>query len=922
MENLRSSIRVLAGVLVAGCLALLGFPDSAEVTTVWAQTNPFRQYASGDRWARAVHESGLRLWIEEYPTHDLAVVGIHLPWPQADEAGARRAGEILARGLAPRIHASGGWVEVHHQGPTLSVAAVVPTLEGAEAVEACLSLFQKPPAVTGMEAAVAALCSCAPSVTHPADPVLREGLEKAATSLGLPLLSTDPPEISDVSGILQRLLRPDQAVMTVVGLVQRERVVRWVAEGWRRAQEDARKGEVAGPGGGATETAASEREPAANEVSERAGEIPPAEASRDRLPGPHGLQYLQMRGDWTDPLVIVGFRVPDRRSEEGRRLESLRYLLAEGRTALLRLSRREPDNEPLFSLRSGWMTGADGNDLLWFAFRLGSRTSFESVEARIFTLLETLSVGEWPLAAVRRAQALAATDKSRILRNPFLRAQALAEAELLGQTAEVPATLQVPALRSSAELQEVFRRYLRPERSLIVEMLPVGWEERRFDAASFEDFLRTVVPATLEDEKLFLVGLGEEEVPAGDWEERPELSYHTAPLRSSSILRGPRIYLKEDHASSLAEVSLLYGYREAMPPLSAWETLLAMESRLKTLSTGSSGTALRAWEARGLRLEALAEPDYAGFRFLVPGNSLQELFLPVVLQLRNAAPPSEREVEAARLDLSWQAKPGPLERARGLAWKALVEDQAYRNWWALSSENQPDSSEICKRLEAWTADVHPVIFVVGRVVGTSFLAGLAEKLSEARFSPTRGYTGKASYREQVGRATEGEWTVELAPGPSAVDINREIGLVVEALLNGRTGRLETRLWAAGLEGVLRFEGVVLSRGGAQGFAACGTASSAGELLSLGWREVRSLNEESILPKEFRVAVVRAILRRYALRGMPEELVDEAAQRIFAGEEPEDLSATALHLKQVTVGDVEVVTTHAFPSLEKEETEQP
>jgi len=567
------------------------------------------------------------------------------------------------------------------------------------------------------------------------------------------------------------------------------------------------------------------------------------------------------------------------------------------------------------------MTGADGNDLLWFAFRLGSRTSFESVEARIFTLLETLSVGEWPLAAVRRAQALAATDKSRILRNPFLRAQALAEAVLLGQTAEVPATLQVPALRSSAELQEVFRRYLRPERSLIVEMLPVGWEERRFDAASFEDFLSTVVPATLEDEKLFLVGLGEEEVPGGDGEERFELSYHTAPLRSSSILRGPRIYLKEDHANPLAEVWLLYGYREAMPPSSAWEALLAMESRLKTLSTGSSA-ALRVWEAQGLRLEALAEPDYAGFRFLVPGNSLQELFLPVVLQLRDASPPSEREVEAARLDLSWQAKPGPLERARGLAWKALVEDQAYETWWTLSSENQPDSSEICKRLEAWTAEVHPVIFVVGRVVGTSFLAGLAEKLSEARFLPTRGYAGKASYREHVGRASEGDWTVELAPGASAVDVNREIGLVVEALLNGRAGRLETRLRAAGLDGVLRFEQVVLSRGGAQGFSACGKASPAGNLLSLGWREVRSLNEESILPKEFRAAVVRAILRRYALRGMPEELVDEAAQRIFAGEEPEDLSETVLHLKQVTVGDVEVVTTHAFSSIEREDTEQP
>lgn len=867
----------------------------------FAQPRPIREYRSEANWARWVHESGLRVRVEEYPTHDLAYVTTHLEAADLDPVDRAAVGKSLAALLDPRIRRVGGWVDYRDFGDRLAVVSAVPSVEGAEAVEAHLALFFQRPDGAELARFQGLSVSCDPATVQGEDPALEAGLDVLEGLVwGGPHRTRRLPA-AELSAWLERRLRPSEVVLTIVGLVQRERVLPWVVEGWRR---------VVAANPGATQTG---------------DDDPPVQAERKKAaaaPGEGagggsglGLRYQQLRDDFERPTILVAFRAPPRDSPAGRQLEWVRAILADGRAGLLRLPRRSWQEEPLFSVRSGWRSG-EGQAFLWFALRPGPETSLESVETRFFTLLRALGDLGFPPAAVARAAALQGSRWVRCLRDPVARGAAWAAVEL--DPGEGTPPLELPETPQPESLAVALRQYLTVDRALVLELLPRDWEERKYDSRSFQEFLELIVPSLLEDEEVFLRRLADVEVP-GAWADeslRPE--YATAPLRSSSVLRGPEIYLKEDHAAPLVRVALLFAYTEAAPAPGPAAARLAFEAQLASLYRAKAGFPFLDWELRGAELEVVAQPDYAGWSYLVPARKLQDLFVPLALALREADPPGERELALARLELSWRRAVPALDEAFGKAWSALVDDPAYAGWWG--TPPPASDEEVVHLLQAWTRRVHPAAFVVGRVSGTSFLQRLAEELSNSRFPRTGGYTKGVRYAGPRGEGRAGRWVVRLLPGPGVAGVEREVQAVVEALVNGPPGGAGR--FAKVAEGLsdLRYLRALPARGGVQGVAACSPESDPEFLLGAAARELAGLSEASVSSSEFRAAVVRAIGQRYAMRSKPEALIDEAMRRLAAGETPEDLQTVAGNLKEIRIGDVEVVMQRSF-RVEREEAEE-
>ncbi|GAB4245633.1 MAG: hypothetical protein Kow00109_21670 [Acidobacteriota bacterium] len=873
---------------------------AAASSAAASQPPPVREYRSEANWARWVHESGLRVRVEEYPTHDLAYVSTHLDASDLDSFDRAAVARSLAARLDPRIRRVGGWVEYRALGKLLTVVSVVPSLEGAEAVEAHLALFFEPPGAEELARHRGLAGSCEVGLGGEYDPALQAGLDVLES---LVWQGPQPKRSLSAAGLaawLQRRLRPSEAVLTIVGLVQRERVLPWVVEGWRRvtANRDA------------PEAADSEEAPA---VTPEEGSAASGAAAGEDPRAATSLRYQQLRDDFERPTILLAFPAPPRDSSAGRRLELLRMMLAGGRANLMRLPRGDWTEEPLFSVRSGWRE-RDGGALLWFALRPGPETSLESLETRFFVLLRALLEVGVPPVALSRAVSLENSRRVRRLLDPVERGATWAAVELTPTAAVSP--LQWPEVPQPESLAAMLRRYLTPEHSLVLELLPRGWEERNYDSARFQEFLELIVPSLLEDEAVFARRLQELNSPAPWRSESLAPNYATAPLRASSVLRGPEVYLKEDHAAPLVRVALLYAYPEAAPAPGPTAARLAFEAQLAALYRREVGYPFLDWELRGAELEVVAQPDYGGWSYLVAPGGLEEVFLPVALALREADPPGERELALARLELSWDQPLAPLEEAFGKAGSVLVDDPAYAGWWGVPPPAADD--EVVRFLQAWTRQVHPAAFVVGRVSGTGFLQGLAEALSSSRFRRTRGYAKSVRFSGPRSDGKAGDWVVRLFPGPGVAGVEREIQAVIEALVNGPAGGAGRFAGIGEGNSELHYRRRLLARGGVQGIAACSAAGDPGSILDQAEQELAGLGESSVTPEEFRAALVRAIGRRYALRSNPEALIDEAMRRLAAGETPQDLQTVAGNLKEIRIGDVEVVIQRNFRVDRKED----
>ncbi len=649
-----------------------------------------------------------------------------------------------------------------------------------------------------------------------------------------PLLDQELKAFSDFSH------RPHNIILAIAGAVRRERVLEKVAElhGSTRSS-----------------SSASRRFP------------------KQKILGPKpSFRYRHLREELKQTQVWFAYPVPGIEHQDYLPLMLISYILAEGRGSLLQQYLVEENRSALEVFSCLQILDPGGVFLIAV---IPDPERVDRAEVGILAQLAALRLQGIPKSQLNRAKALFIKDV--YLRMQFLdeRAHGLAFHEDLGSYRDRNRLPQQIHEIGAGEVSRVFRRYFNNNNLSLSEHFPKHADPRQFTNETFLQTMKLLVPPATEAREAQMAGLETAEQKS---DLRP-VQFKANPLKQdlmkTSILRGPNIYLKEDHSVPLVHLSLSFpGGRVNESSQNAGITELMVRSLLRQVGSGRSTVRWSDLEQQGADIEVLNDFDSFGLQATVLSPHLEKLLYTLIQALRN--PVIEKtifEMEQSRLlgQLRQDAE-NFFELSIRRATRVLFPDHPYGLPRYGTSQSVKDLQLASVR--AWAASqlkgVHPLIVVRGDIHGTSFLENLTSILSDARLQHREPIHKDVRQRakslfsadERDNGSREGT-VIVAALGPSITTPEEWMLEVLEGIVAGPGGKLSVLLrdqeqaayevdlfHHAGLSG-----GIIL----ATGSVLPDSQQKARDALLKGLSELKAI---SLTKEEFMQGLVSAITRFY------------------------------------------------------------
>lgn len=664
----------------------------------------FEHHEREGNLARVVLRNGLTILVEEHPLRPLAAVVTYLregdPHP-AGVSAARLLHHFKSQEFAERIAALGGQAGGALEAEGQYFLSVVADQNLEKALEVHAGLLALPSlSEEGIAREGAFLAR-----RHGKEPVL-EVEDESARLLALRSPSPPPsgelPDLAELERWQGQLYRPGNVILAISGTALSERVLQKAVELLAPLRP--------------------------SESMER------PEPSRVTGGGASGFQYSHRRLPVTSPVLILEYPAPGPRHSDFPLLQLLTYLVGKGTGSALEMRLK----------KEGALLDADS--LLEVSSEGGSRfcillrpvpDKVDRVEVAALGELEAIREVGVPAGQLERSKLLWLQDYYLQMEKLEGRALQLAFHESLGNFRGRDRLPERVAGVKDDDLRRVIGQYLDRKNLHVHEFFPPEAEARTFTVESFQETLDLLVPEEASKRRGEIQGL---KARAGDSFQIPRftVSYTKIQPRKTSILRGPDIYLLEEHSTPLVRVGFFYpGGRVNETSQNAGITELYLRCLLAQAGRPSTGFSWEELERLGGRLERVNAPDFFGVQVTAVSRGTEELVGLLVKWLRDPAIAEEefglqkerllQEVRRRRRDSRLQA----LSRARA----ALFGNHPY----ALSPWGSEESlSDLTfEEVQFWGArhlgKVHPLLVVQGDVEGTSFLQRFISQLSDVRF---------------------------------------------------------------------------------------------------------------------------------------------------------------------------------------------
>jgi len=623
-----------------------------------------------------------------------------------------------------------------------------------------------------------------------------------------------------------------------------------------------------------------------------------------------GFDYRLEREAIDRALVIAGYRTPGINQSDYPGVEIIRYILGEGNAALLSVPVRlgKPRR---FEFRIDLKETRSGTQLM---VALSTETeNLEAAESRFLAAVRSVREGVLPPLVINRAKSLMLIDYYTRLGTPDSRARLLAEAEAWGDYHDrdrFPARI---AALTGEKIRSIAARYLRDDNLQLVELIPVEAEERSFTETSFLETMNILVPTQVTEYRELFELIGSEDAPfrIPDF----QVSFNSSPMRRSSILRGPEIYLKEEHTLPLVRLGIFFpGGRieETDRNLGITDVVLMMIQRKMMLE--EEGVGIFRLERLGCRLGYLVENDFFGLTAGILSANLEDAF-PVLVGLHQNLEITDEEAEAA-----------VREMVRRLALRDAPENEAEEEALArfygshpygAFGRNQALSIRGLKRehLEEWRREKmvksHPYIVVSGDVQGTSFLNDFVSTLSDSSLRVRRAVSKKPVTGNRrtnpVVELRKPDSLLMVFQGPEMGSHFREMADIAGILLGGRWGYIFRRLEELGTSvdnvsvkviNELNSGTIIITLIGEDAMLEKARANV---------RKILSEIPDNAVPRvPFLNAKVGAITRSHLIQLDPARILPYTMKAVLAGETADYARNYILNIRQIRLGEVESV----------------
>ncbi|NLV31445.1 MAG: insulinase family protein [Acidobacteria bacterium] len=516
---------------------------------------------------------------------------------------------------------------------------------------------------------------------------------------------------------------------------------------------------------------------------------PPVRASGRPARRPEGFRYRALRREGPQAGILFGFRTGAAGGGDSAATEVLAALLGGGRSSAL---------EARWGEREGLLLGAralvaDAREMLLLEAETDG-ADIDRAELAVMTEIERIKRREPERAEMERAIGCLERSYWRALETVGGRAALLARCEFSGNWKRMQSYPSEWRRVEAREVRQAAVRYLGLDNGVLVECLPGSAGARSVTAAVVKKTLEGLLPAALEEaerkrekEVVYAPVLPEER---GRFEPS-EVQY---PLRTASILRGPELYIQEDHSTPVIDLGLFYpGGRRAETAENAGITALMLEAMMPP-------AALRQVEILGGAVESVAGDDFFGVFLSVPSANFEAALEPLSRAIRDPefvpeAVAWKKRVRSAELAGRKDSLDAGMRGMEGV----LFRDSAY----ALTGGEEASAlpALTAEDLELWHRETmrrrKPVVAAVGDTTGTALAARFVKDFSGSRML---GEERKGEFVEplekgsvlEAGGARPGRMLIVGYPAPPEEDEDLYALRVLEGYLGGM-GRLAQQL---------------------------------------------------------------------------------------------------------------------------------
>jgi zinc protease len=585
-----------------------------------------------------------------------------------------------------------------------------------------------------------------------------------------------------------------------------------------------------------------------------------AEKGGARAEPGEGLRYREVRGDLADPRVQLGFVTSPASSDDWAALRVLQAMLGLGEGSIL--PRRLRDQKKVILEGSADLVALAGAGFLAVEMDVAPE-NLDRAEIAAFTEVELLKRSAPERLDLERALAQLERVYWLGLSTVEERAHALGRFEALEGWKAMNDSLRRLRAVKPEDIPRVARKYLRLEGASLVEHLPASSEPRNVSGEVIARTIRELLQASADQEA---AAREAETVPAivipepGAAFKPTEVRY---PMQKASVLRGPELFIKEDHTSPLVEMGIFYpGGKLLETGENAGVTSLTLSAMLRGGKPAARDQMVQQLEVYGGRIEPVVEDDYFGFRLTVLSRSVESALDLVFGMFKGAKFEPDDVARQKALELAALRGSRRCRSPRALVEENLFGDFPYgrcRYGTGTSlSSLAPDAVTACYKSNIEYR--RPVVVIVGDTEGTSLARYFVRSFSGSRYQDAKlpesapKLPAKRSVREESREEPRSASLVGFG-GPPDGDEDSYPLIVLARLASGSGGRLQDELHdrqgvadSAALEYAPRLRGASI-------IARVSSAPALEEkALSALEAELRRLAEAPILYRDYRTAV--------------------------------------------------------------------
>src|SRR3989454_9197258 len=618
-------------------------------------------------------------------------------------------------------------------------------------------------------------------------------------------------------------------------------------------------------------------------------------------PEQSGLRYAWQRGPIEQNHVALGFHAPGILTDDARSFEVLAAILSEGRASILNQYVRD---------EKGLITSGSANlqafQNLGF-FEIDFETA-KPLEAQIGVLAEVEGIKKFGVTneQLARAKALIAQSRYHEIETVSGMAEDLAYHEALGDWKRSLSYLRAIQKVSADDVIRVAKKYLVFESLSAFEYLP----ESVTRTLTESDYLQAVldkVASAIEQRAIQELPVAAE-IPSADDSLTHDL---VKPVEKRSILRGPDVYIIEDHRLPLVSFGLFYpGGRLYESAKNAGITEMMLRTAIRGTLRFNSEDISRRLENAGARIQVVNEPDFFGY--VVDGLSgKMDQALEILMEISQQPSFQEEDLEKEKnLQLARikNLRENNYAYPVSVFMQTLFGEHAYAR---PAAGTEAAVQSITKEdLQTWfktnQRPLVPTIVVVGDTQGTGLVAPLAdmltnEDLHEREIGSLPSPNLKAETKEAVENTSRQQTALVYGyPGISRSGNDRYGLVVLQNIVSGLGGRFFDAIREKqGLAYTVRTETTFFSKAGAVYTYVAFSPENETQVKESLEKEINRLLKDGVTADEVRKAIAYSIGEHEIGLQTRSATVLEYAGSIYSGEGVQGLANYARSIRGVT-----------------------